>query len=78
MRMETMDDRLVFTNPPIDINLKQTMKLISKLGCLLNSAGRAVVVWHRKRLDRQHLVDLDERLLEDIGISRHDLNKKFP
>ncbi len=32
--------------------------------------------WHRRIKTREHLVDLDDRLLRDIGISRYDAIKE--
>ena len=77
MRTETIDNRLVFTNPPIAFNLGKIMKQIQKLQQLLTSASKAVYARQRKKMDLQHLKELDDRLLEDVGLSRYDLHKQF-
>ena len=77
MWTEAIDNRLVFTNPPIKINLKKIMKQVQKIQQLLNSASKAVIARQRKKLDRRHLMELDDRLLDDIGVSRYDLRKGF-
>ena len=74
MWTEAIDDRLVFTNLPIDNHLDKIMKQIQKLHRLLNSATKTVYVWQRRKTDRQHLQELDDRLLADIGLSRFDLH----
>ena len=74
MWTETMDNRLVFINPPIELKIDKIMKQIQKLHGLLHSATRAIYAWHRKRADLQHLQELDDRLLADIGLSRLDLH----
>jgi uncharacterized protein YjiS (DUF1127 family) len=34
---------------------------------------RRFLAWRRRRLDRRHLLDLDERLLRDIGLTRTEV-----
>lgn len=74
MWTETMDNRLVFTNPPIDTYLENIMKQIQKVQSLLRSATQAIAVWRRKKNDQLHLQELDDRLLADIGLSRTDVH----
>lgn len=40
------------------------------------SFARLVVVWDRRHRTRQHLSDLDDRMLNDIGITRAEAMKE--
>ena len=74
MWTEATDNRLVFTNPPVNNYSENVMKQIRKVHRLLRSATQAITVWQRKKNDRLHLQELDDRLLADIGLSRTDLH----
>ena len=48
---------------------------------LVNRAITVVMAWQRRKYERRHLSELDDRLLRDMGLSRadvvHEITKPF-
>ncbi|HEY5701164.1 MAG TPA: DUF1127 domain-containing protein [Gammaproteobacteria bacterium] len=59
----------VATVQPVDTSSTGISSVFKKLANIL-------VTWQRRVENRQHLLDLDERLLRDIGLSRYDALKE--
>ena len=51
-----------------------SLGLIGRIGALFTAATNAVVVWNDARATRKALSDLTDRELEDIGLSRSDID----
>lgn len=47
---------------------------IGRIGALLNRVLQGVIVWNEARNARKSLNKLSDRALEDIGLSRADIN----
>jgi uncharacterized protein YjiS (DUF1127 family) len=47
---------------------------IGRIGALFTAATNSVVVWNDARATRNALSDLTDRELEDIGLSRSDID----
>ena len=50
--------------------------LSAKVFNSFNGLANLLATWQRRIENRQHLLQLDERLLRDIGISRYDAAKE--
>lgn len=48
-------------------------RAVEPLEGLARHAADMVRVWHDRWVTRHHLVDLDDRLLDDIGLTRGDV-----
>ena len=59
---------------------KQTASAVAALvTALVNLPERAVataITWQQRVNERQHLRDLDDRMLSDMGLSRADVDKE--
>lgn len=45
-----------------------------KTGLMINQAVAVVVTWQDRRRERRQLLELDTRLLRDIGLARVDID----
>jgi uncharacterized protein YjiS (DUF1127 family) len=46
------------------------------LSKVLRTLGRTLESWQERVHQRRHLLELDERLLRDIGLSRYDVERE--
>ena len=65
---------------PTKRKFKQIASPVAALvAALVNLPERAVataITWQQRENERQHLRDLDDRLLSDMGLSRADVDKE--
>ncbi|MEX0285376.1 MAG: DUF1127 domain-containing protein [Paracoccaceae bacterium] len=55
---------------PIPAHMLPQTKRLPVVAALAISFARLVVIWDARRRTRQHLSRLDDRMLNDIGVSR--------
>jgi len=64
---------------PQDIRTADTSRFVSPSGSaaiLMRTFSRIVRQWQIRRRDRRHLLELDDRMLRDIGFTRADLYRE--
>lgn len=50
--------------------------LSNRLSRVFNGLVNALALWQHRADERRHLLELDERMLRDIGLSRYDALKE--
>ncbi len=65
--------RATQTTPMMLLTQSPRLPVIATLAI---SFAHAVTVWETRRRTRNHLKDLDDHLLADIGLTRHDARKE--
>ena len=58
-----------FTNAALTTNAGRILRPFNVLG----SAAGALRQWYRRRCDMRHLMELDDYLLRDVGITRDEV-----
>lgn len=68
-----MQGGCVAATPPAASTGFGVRTMLAVVGGLPRAVVRTLYTWQRRAHERRHLASLDERLLRDMGLSRHDV-----
>ena len=55
---------------------RPAQSMVFKIGAILRKAQQHSVLWFHRSRQRQRLLSMDDRLLQDVGLSRYDAEQE--